>query len=183
VVTISPPAFTKVDYDVAELAGLFAEAMQLVPGLPPGLDVEVRIAEDRSTSAARVVQRDPWVFDVDGGAVEDTQHPRRIGRDQALVTFCRLLFEVSDRLDPAMGAPPVDATLAPTLRVAWDTYCVGRTARLGVRAHPPKYRYNLRNRVGFSDAADACFDRLWSASGLSWTELEAAVAEAAPVAP
>jgi hypothetical protein len=178
VTTVNPATFSKVQYEAADLAGMFDEALALVPGLPAGLEVELRVDEDRSTSTARVAGRDPWVLALDGGAVEDTQRPRTVGRDQAMVVFCRLLFEVVDRGDPAFGAPTLDEALDPALRVAWDTYCVARTARLGIRVHQPKYRYNLRNRLGFTDPADACFDRLWSATGLSWGDIEAAVADA-----
>jgi hypothetical protein len=172
---ITPTAFTKVDYDQAELAELLAEATRLVPGLPAEFAAQVRIEEGRSTSIARVVAADPWVLEVDGGAVEDTRFPRTVGRDQALVTFGRLLFEIADRVDEGFGAPPIEVPIAPPLRAAWDTYCVGRIARCGVRVHPPRYRYNLRNRLGFSDVADLCFDRLWSSDGLSWSDLEAVV--------
>jgi hypothetical protein len=180
VTTVSPPSFTKVDYDASALAALVDRARAMVPGLPPELGVEVRIDEERATTTARVVARDPWILEVDGGAVEDTQRPRTVGPAQALVTFCRLLFEVADRLDEHFGAPALGAPEDPALRVAWDTYCVGRAARCGLRVHQPKYRYNFRNRVGFSDAADACFDRVWSAERLSWVDIEALVTAARP---
>ena len=35
----------------------------------------------------------------------------------------------------------------------------------------PRRRYQLRNRVGFSDAVDALFDTLWTSDGLTWQDL------------
>jgi len=148
-----------------------------VPGLPQPLEVEMRIAEDRSTSVAAVVGRDPWLLEIDGGALEDTQQPRRFGREQALLTFTRLLLEIADRVDPRFEAPALDAPLSLASRAAWQAYDVGRAARLGVRAHQPRFRYNFRSRVGFSDAADAAFERLWSADGLTWADIERIVAD------
>lgn len=177
--TITPTEFAKVNYDATALARLFDEARALVPGVPSDLPVELRIDEERATTAARIVGRDPWVLQIDGGAVEDTQRPRTVSDNIATVTFCRLLFEIADRLDTAFGAPGIGEPSDPALRVGWDTYCVGRTSRRGPRVHQPKYRYNFRNRVGFTDAADAAFDRLWSATSLTWSEVEALVSDAA----
>jgi hypothetical protein len=176
VVTVRPTRFTKVDYEPDHLARLAEQARALVPALPTGLGIEVHVDEERVTTAARVVADDPWTLEVDGGAVEDTQRPRTVGEQQALAVFARLLFEIADRLDPRFEAPPVGQPADLGLRAAWDTYCVGRAARVGVRVHPPKYRYNFRNRVGFSDAADACFDRLWTADELTWPHIEQLVA-------
>jgi hypothetical protein len=35
-------------------------------------------------------------------------------------------------------------------------------------------RYHFRNRHGFTDVADAMFERLWNGDGLTWAEIEAA---------
>lgn len=176
--TVRPDSFAKVDYDPRAIAALVDRARSLVPGLPAGLEVEVRLDEERATTVARVVAREPWVFDVDGGAIEDTQRPRTLGEPQAMVVFCRLLFEVADRLMPGFDPPPVGGPTEADLRVAWDVYGAARTARLGVRVHQPKHRYDFRNRVGFTDAADACFDRLWEADALTWEQIVALVAAA-----
>ena len=56
---------------------------------------------------------------------------------------------------------------------------VGRSERLGYNPSRQRRLYHFRNRHGFSDVADAVFDRLWSADGLSWADLQAACAETA----
>ena len=61
------------------------------------------------------------------------------------------------RAGPAVAAgstrrPPTRADLAQV--AAWDTYSVGRLARLGYPVHQPRWLYNFRNRHGFTDQAD-----------------------------
>ena len=50
---------------------------------------------------------------------------------------------------------------------------VGRLARLGYPPQRQRRLYHFRNRHGFTDAADAAFDRLWAADGLTWAEIVA----------
>ena len=89
----------------------------------------------------------------------------------------RLLFRARDRLDPSFGDPPPEKDLTLAQGTAWDAYSVGRCARLGFGDTQARWRYHFRNRHGFTDVADATFDRLWSATGLDWSDLEAACAE------
>jgi len=110
---------------------------------------------------------------VDSGALEDTRIPQTFGSEMATNTFGRLLFEYHDRQTPGFGAPALGEPSDLAQRVAWDVYCYGRLSRLGVRVYRPKHVYNFRNRLGFSDAADAVFDRLWSGEGLTWPEIAA----------
>jgi hypothetical protein len=50
---------------------------------------------------------------------------------------------------------------------------------LGYRVFEPRWRYNFRNRHGFTDDSDAIFDRIWGADRLTWSELSAASEAAA----
>jgi hypothetical protein len=56
---------------------------------------------------------------------------------------------------------------------------VGRLARLGYPAQRQRRLYHFRNRHGFSDVADAAFDRLWTGDGLTWADIQAVCAETA----
>ena len=47
----------------------------------------------------------------------------------------------------------------------------GRTSRLGLRLHKPRFRYNFRNRHGFTDRADEVFDELWAAGEIPWMRI------------
>ena len=63
---------------------------------------------------------------------------------------------------------------------AWETYSVGRLSRLGIEVNEQRWRYNFRNRHGFTVEADEAFNRLWSSDGLTWGELEAICNQATP---
>ena len=66
-----------------------------------------------------------------------------------------------------------DGEISERQRAIWDVYTDGRLARLGgFVMNEPRRRYSYRLRCGFNDVADAEYERLWTASALSWAELE-----------
>ena len=74
----------------------------------------------------------------------------------------------------ASATPPADDDLTLPQPSAWDVYCVGRLGRLGYHVRSASgWLYHFRNRHGFTDAADAAFDRLWAADDLTWAEIVA----------
>ena len=83
----------------------------------------------------------------------------------------RVLFQAGDRLDPDFGAPSFDDDLPMHHSVAWDIYAVARLARLGYRSQRQRRLYHFRNRHGFTDVADAAFERVWTEDGLTWSDL------------
>jgi len=95
----------------------------------------------------------------------------------------KLLFSIRDRLDPAFGDPPADDDLTLPESAAWETYCVGRLGRLGHRVQRQRRLYQFRNRHGFTDAADAAFDKLWTAEHLTWADITALSEEALAALP
>ncbi len=42
---------------------------------------------------------------------------------------------------------------------------------MGYPAQRQRRIYNFRNRHGFTDVADAAFERLWTSDGLDWAEI------------
>jgi hypothetical protein len=72
---------------------------------------------------------------------------------------------------PDFADAPADVELSLQENAAWDTYCVGRLARLGVPVNQQRWRYNHRNRFGFHDDVDAAFDALWAADDLGWSAM------------
>jgi hypothetical protein len=169
-VEVRPESFTMVKFDAAEIAAITAELLDEV-GLEDR-DVTVEVDETTPLGRARVTSVEPVVLAVESGAVEDPKRPRELGRHDTADVIGRLLLRVRDRLDPAFGDPPPDDELPLPLSVAWDVHCVGRLARLGYRAQRQRRLYIFRNRHGFTDAADAAFDRLWNAESLTWSEIE-----------
>jgi hypothetical protein len=172
-VTVAPRAFSIVEYDPARIATVVAEVGALVE-LPDDVRIEVAVDEENpfGKTSTSVDGRSVTIA-VEGGAFEDPQRLRQFSEDNARLVLGRLLFRVADRLNPAFGDPPADAALTPAQHTAWDAYAVGRYARrAGVDGGRARRRYAFRIRHGFSDAADRAFDRLWSASDLTWADIE-----------
>ena len=169
--TVHPETFDLVFYDASEIGRVLDEVAAKIPGLPDDLDVTVEVDEDKPNTRVGVRSIDPVELHVESGALENLKAPRSFGEAAAAATFARLLLEVRDRLDPAFGAPPTDEELSQADAISWAVYCYGRATRLGFRIFKPKYRYDFRNRHGFTDSADADYERLWSAEDLTWIEV------------
>jgi hypothetical protein len=168
---VTPQTYTKVAFDADQIATLAQRSLESVAPLPDDLDIRIEVGEDQATNLVRVTSLSPLVLAVDGGAIEHYKQPRTLGDLESRITFTRLLLEVADRLSSSFAAPELGQDLTHAHRMAWDVNLFGRTARHGLRIHQPRYRYNFRNRHGFSDRADRIFDRLWAADDLTWAEI------------
>ncbi|MFV0526017.1 MAG: hypothetical protein ACK5RL_16140 [Acidimicrobiales bacterium] len=182
-ITVVPDRFTQVFFDADRIASLTTAALARVPELDLASAVEVRVDQNAATSQATVTSVDPIVFAVDSGALEDYRDPRYLGDEAAAVTLTRLFLEVADRRRDDFGGPDLDAEVSLAHAQAWDVVLHGRTEALGLELYRPRYRYNFRNRHGFTDAADAVFDRLWTAGPVPWDQIVAWSDEATAVAP
>jgi hypothetical protein len=151
-----------------------AEVTALV-GLPDDVRIQVVVDEENPFGKTSMVVDGRSVrIVVEGGAFEDPQRLRQFSEANARLVLGRLLFRVADRLNPAFGDPPPDPELTPAEHTAWDAYAVGRYTRGGgADGGLGRRRYAFRIRHGFSDAADRAFDRLWSASDLTWADIQA----------
>lgn len=172
-VTVTPDPFTMVLFDPTAIARVVADVAALV-----GVDRDIVVEVDERTPLGRtyVTELDPITIRVESGAFEDARRPRNLSEIGVRDVVGRLLFRVKDRLDPAFGTPPADTDLSLQAQVAWDAYCVGRCARVGLPVQEQRRRYHFRNRHGFTDVADATFERLWHGEGLTWADIEAACA-------
>ncbi|MEW6472716.1 MAG: hypothetical protein AB1679_10630 [Actinomycetota bacterium] len=180
-VTVDPPAFSIVHYDPERIAAVVSEVAALV-GLPDDVRIEVAVDEENPFGkTTTVVDGRSVTIHVEGGAFEDPQRLRQFSEAGARLVLGRLLFRVADRLDPRFGAPPADADLSPAEHTAWDAYAVGRYARrAGIDGGRGRRCYAFRIRHGFTDAADRAFDRLWTASDLTWADITAICAATRP---
>jgi len=176
-VTVTPEEWKFVFFDGARIAAIGEQLLGEI-----GLDADVRVEVDESTPLGRVkvTSVDPVVLSVEGGAFEDSRRPRHLSEAATADTLGKWLLRVRDRRDPAFGTPPEDDDLSLAQSTAWDAYCIGRLARLGHTVQRQRRLYQFRNRHGFSDIADAVFERLWNAEGLTWADLDAACAETEP---
>ncbi|MGH8998630.1 MAG: hypothetical protein ACRDY7_04495 [Acidimicrobiia bacterium] len=178
-VDVAPEVFSMVDFHGPAIAEVVGEVADLI-GLPDDVDVRVEIDEASPFGRSEIAVDGRQVrITAEGGAIEDPHRLRQFSPPDSRLVFGRLLLKAKDRLDPAFGAAPPDRELELAQHVAWDTYAVGRYAALaGVDGGQARRRYAFRLRVGFTDTADRAFDRLWTASGLTWADLQAALAEA-----
>jgi hypothetical protein len=175
-IVVSPEHFHLVAFDADVIASAARRVADAV-GLPADRDVRIEVDESSPLGSGRLVGLDPITISVQSGALEDAKRPRRLRVASVEDIVGRLLFRARDRLDPAFGEPPEEKAITLAQGAAWDAYSVGRCARLGFGDTQARWRYHFRNRLGFTDVADATFDRLWSATGLTWPDLVAACAE------
>ena len=170
-IVIRPQTWTKVAFDAELLATLAQRALESVAPLPDDLDVQIEVDENQATNRVRVASLSPLTLRVDGGALENYRQPRTTGELESSITFTRLFLEVADRRSDTFGAPDLSQELSHAHRMAWDVNLYGRASRHGLRIHQPRYRYNFRNRHGFSDLADRTFDTLWAEDDLTFPRI------------
>lgn len=181
-VVVQPATFTLVDYDAAQIAALVTEAGGWA-GLDDGDAVTVKVDEASPLALSRLDSVDPIELFVEGGAIEDVKKIRCLDPSAVQITAMRLLARVADRRRPGFAGAPDEAGLSVEQLDAWDAWALGRATRRGLAVPQMRWRYRFRNHHGFTDVADAVFDRLWGAEELTWADLEAACAETAAVRP
>ena len=180
-VTVSPEEFHLVEYDAAEIASIVSELADKV-GLGDRA-IHIEVDEKTPLGSSAVVSLDPITITVESGGFEDAKHLRHMDREGVEGVIGRHLIRTIDRLDPDFGDPPADDDLPIELYTAWDIYAVGRLERLRYPSQRERRRYHFRIRHGFTDVADRVFDRLWTASDLTWADIQAASAEAMAAKP
>jgi hypothetical protein len=175
-VTVTPGEFLLVLFEHAEVVDVATRVVETV-----GIVNDVVVAVNETTPLQRVVvtSLEPITLDVESGALEDPRRPRKLSVPNAESSLSKVLFRVRDRLDGTFADAPADDKLTNAQRSAWGVFAVGRASRTGFHAQEQRQRYGFRNRHQFSDAADAVFDRLWSADSITWVELAALSASVA----
>lgn len=170
-IVVQPETYIKTNFEAELIKTVAQRALESVAPLPDDLDVTINVDEDQATNRVRISSIDPAVLEVDGGALENYKVPRTVGELETSISTTRLFLELSDRQSDSFAAPALDDELSHAHRMAWDVNLFGRTARHGLHIHKPRYRYNFRNRHGFSDVADRAFDELWAADELTWAQI------------
>ncbi len=175
-IVVSPERFSLVFFDaerIAELTGQVADKI----GLPDDLELRIEVDERMPLGRTKISSLDPVTLSVEGGAFEDAKRPRHLSDRSVQDVLGRMLLRVKDRLDPNFENAPADENLSLQQLVAWTVYSEGRCERLGLPTQKQRWLYHFRNRHGFSDVADAAFDRLWNANALTWSDIDLICAE------
>lgn len=170
-VTVSPEKFTMVNFDSDVIAGIAQKLLDQI-GLPD-LDVQITVDETSPLGRTHVTSLDPVVIEAESGALEDPKKPRGLSEHGTADVLGRALLRVADRRQPEFADAPSDADLTLPQSVAWAVYSNGRLERFGYPSQRQRWLYHFRNRHGFTDAADAAFDRLWEGPSFSWAEIVA----------
>jgi hypothetical protein len=169
-ITVRPDPFTLIEYD-AEIIGAILEDCAALVGVAPGTDISLDVDEelfaplvgwtsDAADGAIRL-----WIS---GGNLEDNRKPRHFSAAQARRDLTFALLRGNDRLTEAFASAPADGELSRGERAAWDVYAVGRAERLGIPVRRQAQLYEFRLQHGFTDVADAAFERLWDAPSMTW---------------
>jgi hypothetical protein len=169
-ITVTPNPFTLVPYDVEEITALIEEAAALA-GISPVVDIALAVDEELFaplTGHMSDVVDGRVVLWISGGNFEDNKRPCHFSADQARVDLIVMMLRAHDRLSDDFAAAPPDAQLSRGERAAWDTYAVGRARRLGLDMRRPKQLYDFRLQHGFTDVADAAFERCCDAEHVTW---------------
>lgn len=168
-ITVEPREFRFVTFDAALIERVTRSMAEAI-----GIDRPVHVEVDESTQLGRVeVEIGPTiVIRAQSGALEDSRRPRHQSEFATSATIGRALLRTRDRLEGGFGEAPADDDLSLRQSAAWDTYVASRLQRLGLPVNRQRSVYNFRNRHGFTDVADAAFDRIWDADALTWGELE-----------
>lgn len=171
-VIVTPQEFHLVRFEADQIERVISSVADRV-GIDADAEIRVEVDESTPLGRARVASVDPITLTFEGGAFEDPKRPRHLSERGTAEVVARLLFRVRDRLDPGFGEVPADDDLDLQHTTAWDTYAVGRAGRAGIQVSKPRRLYHFRNRHGFTDVADECFQRLWDGDGLTWADIDA----------
>jgi len=169
-VTVTPDPFTLIPFDAATIAALVEDVAALVE-FP--LDVEIAVEVDQELfppltgMMADVVDGKAALW-ISAANLEDTRSPRTFATEQARADFGVLLLRAKDRLSPDFAEAPGDRELPRGERAAWDIYAIGRAQRLGLHIRRQRELYGFRLQHGFTDVADAAFERCWNAPSMTY---------------
>jgi hypothetical protein len=169
-ISLVPEQFTLVPFDAAEVVATVADVAALV-GFPTDVDIVLEVDEELFPplvgQAADVVDGVARLW-ISGANLEDVKRPRHFSPERARFDLTILLLRAKDRLGEAFADAPAESQLTLAERAAWDVWSEGRAGRLGLPTRRQRRLYDFRLQHGFTDAADAAFERLWDAGSLTW---------------
>ena len=172
-VTVAPERFTLVAYDADRIADVVREMAALL-GIsnPIAVEVDEKTPLSKMSAVVEGTSSDAVItLRLQSGALEDTRHLTHFSEARARLSLGRVMLRARDRLRSDFADAPDDLELTNAQNAAWDAYCGGRLERLGLGPVQQQYRYDFRNRFGFTDDVDVIFDRVWASDDLGWHDL------------
>jgi hypothetical protein len=172
-VTVTPNPFTLVPFDADAIAALVEDVAALVE-FPPEVEIAVDVDEvlfPPLTGHMTDVIDGRAVLWISAANLEDTRAPRTFAEGQARADFALMLLRAKDRLSEDFADAPTDGELSRGARAAWDVSAIGRASRLGLPTRRQRELYGFRLQHGFTDVADAAFQRCWDAPSMTYAGL------------
>jgi hypothetical protein len=169
-IVVTPDPFTLIAYDAAEIRAIVEDVAALVD-FPTNADIYLDVDEELFAPLVGHLSdvRDGAAYLwISGGNLEDNRRPLHFSAEQAHDDFTIMLLRAKDRLSEDFASAPADNEILRGERVAWDTYAAGRAQRLGVPMRRQRQLYDFRLQNGFTDVADAAFERCWTAEKMTW---------------
>jgi hypothetical protein len=169
-VTVTPDPFTLVPFEAAEIAALVEDVAAAVD-FPLDLDIAVDVDQELFpplTGHMSDIVDGKVVLWVSVANLEDTQVRRSFAPERARPDLAVMLLRAKDRLSEDFADAPPDRELERGERAAWDIYAFGRAEKLGFKVRRPRELYGFRLQHGFTDVADAAFERCWNAPTMTY---------------
>jgi len=169
-VTVTPDPFTLVPFDAAEIAALVEDVAAAVE-FPLDIDISVEVDEELfpplTGHMSDIVDGTAQLW-VSVANLETPRVRRTFAPEQARPDVAVMLLRAKDRLSEDFADAPPDPQLDRGERAAWDIYAFGRAERFGFAVRRPRERYGFRLQHGFTDVADAAFERCWNAPTMTY---------------
>lgn len=169
-VTVTPDPFTLIPFDAPTIASLIEDVAAVVE-FPPAVEIALEVDEELfpplTGFMADVIDGRAALW-ISAANLEDTRSPRTFAPDQARSDFAVMLLRAKDRMSDDFADAPGDREMSRGERVAWDVYAIGRVRRLGMAVRRQRELYDFRLQHGFTDVADAAFERCWNAPTMTY---------------
>jgi hypothetical protein len=169
-VTVTPDPFTLVPFDAAVIAAMVEDVAAAVE-FPLDVDIALEVDEELFpplTGHMSDAVDGKAVLWVSAANLESTQKRRTFAPDAARPDIAIMLLRAMDRLTDEFAGAPSDRELERGPRAAWDVYAIGRAERLGFPVRRQRELYAFRLQHGFTDVADAAFERIWHAPTMTY---------------
>ena len=179
-----PEEFTLVLYEASRIRELLDEVLLAVDApreLEITLEIDEELAEPMTASYVDVDDGRICLW-YSGANFEDTHKARVLDEVRARRELGVGILRGMDRLNPDFAGAPRDNELSDAQRLVWEVSAVARCMRAGIPTREDRLRYVYRLACGFSDTADAAYEKAWSGGLSTWESIADAVANIIPTA-
>jgi hypothetical protein len=178
-VHITPEEFTLVPYPADEIVAIVEDIAARID-FPRDAEIDLEVDEvlfaPLTGHMSDVVDGRVRIW-ISGANFEDKKKPRHFSTSQARDDLTVAMLRAKDRLSDDFAGTPEEAKVSRGERAAWDVWANGRAERVGVPVRRQALLYEYRLQHGFTDVADAAFDRLFAAETMTWDGLREICAE------